>query len=33
MVANTLAATDYKDPPTVSEEPTDEDMAFWREVF
>lgn len=63
-VANTLVATDYKDPPTVSEEPyyivrrltptecarlqgfpdwwcdelgtddpTDEDVAFWREVF
>ena len=63
-VANTLVATDYKDPPTVSEEPyyivrrltptecarlqgfpdwwcddlgtdepTDEDMAFWRDVF
>ena len=63
-VANTLVATDYKDPPTVSEEPyyivrrltptecarlqgfpdwwcddlgtddpTDEEVAFWREVF
>lgn len=63
-VANTLVATDYKDPPTVSEEPyyivrrltptecarlqgfpdwwcddlvtdeaTDEDVMFWREVF
>lgn len=63
-VANTLVATDYKDPPTVSEEPyyivrrltptecarlqgfpdwwcddlgtddpTDEDLSFWREVF
>lgn len=63
-VANTLVATDYKDPPTVSEEPyyivrrltptecarlqgfpdwwcddlgtdepTDEDVVFWREVF
>ena len=63
-VANTLVATDYKDPPTVSEEPyyivrrltptecarlqgfpdwwcddlgtdepTDEDVAFWRDVF
>lgn len=63
-VANTLVATDYKDPPTVSEEPyyivrrltptecarlqgfpdwwcddlgtdepTNEDMVFWREVF
>ena len=63
-VANTLVATDYKDPPTVTEEPyyivrrltptecarlqgfpdwwcanlgtenpTDEELAFWREVF
>lgn len=63
-VANTLVATDYKDPPTISEEPyyvvrrltptecarlqgfpdwwcegletedlTEEDLAFWREVF